>query len=399
MSEWGFDDRPAITRRGYEDPRGSRLRTFRWRVTAALLHLLWFTALRMSSSSSRSTLGFGIIGVGMIAHYHAQAIAATQGGRLVGVATRNAENGRAFAAKHAVPFVTTSVAELVARPDIDVVCITTPSGAHLEPALAAVRAGKHLVVEKPIEITVERTDELLRAADAAGVKISPIFQARFGEGARALKAAIEAGRFGRLVLASAYVKWHRSREYYNGWKGTLALDGGGAAINQGIHGIDLLQWFAGMPVEVYARKTRRVYEHIEAEDTLSATLHYPNGALGSIEATTAAWPGWSRRIEICGENGSARLEDDHLAEWKFRTALPEDDAIRAAGLDPAMASGAGAPNAISHHGHLRQIQDLIDSLRESRPLAINGHEARKAVALICALYASAQQAAPVKLGA
>jgi len=150
---------------------------------------------------------------------------------------------------------------------------------------------------------------------------------------------------------------------------------------------------------VYARKTRRVYDHIEAEDTLSATLHYPNGALGSIEATTAAWPGWSRRIEICGENGSARLEDDHLAEWKFRTALPEDDAIRAAGLDPAMASGAGAPNAISHHGHLRQIQDLIDSLRESRPLAINGHEARKAVALICALYASAQQGAPVKLGA
>jgi predicted dehydrogenase len=380
------------------DLRGSRLRTFRWRVTAALLHLLRFTALRMSSPSSRSTLGFGIIGVGMIAHYHAQAIAATQGGRLVGVATRNSENARAFAAKHAVPFVTTSVAELVARPDIDVVCITTPSGAHLEPALAAVRAGKHLVVEKPIEITVERTDELLRAADAAGVKISPIFQARFGEGARALKAAIEAGRFGRLVLASAYVKWHRSREYYNGWKGTLALDGGGAAINQGIHGIDLLQWFAGMPVEVYARKTRRVYEHIEAEDTLSATLHYPDGALGSIEATTAAWPGWSRRIEICGENGSARLEDDHLAEWKFRTALPEDDAIRAAGLDPAMASGAGAPNAISHYGHLRQIQDLIDSLRESRPLAINGHEARKAVALICALYASAQQGAPVKLG-
>jgi len=399
VSEWGFDDRPTITRRGYEDLRGSRPRTFRWRVTAALLHLFWFTALRMSSPSSRSTLGFGIIGVGMIADYHAQAIAATQGGRLVGVATRNAENARAFAAKHAVPFVTTSVAELVARPDIDVVCITTPSGAHLEPALAAVRAGKHLVVEKPIEITVERTDELLRAADAAGVKISPIFQARFGEGARALKAAIEAGRFGRIVLASAYVKWHRSREYYTGWKGTLALDGGGAAINQGIHGIDLLQWFAGMPVEVYARKTRRVYEHIEAEDTLSATLHYSNGALGSIEATTAAWPGWSRRIEICGENGSARLEDDHLAEWKFRTALPEDDAIRAAGLDPAMASGAGSPNAISHHGHLRQIQDLIDSLRESRPLAINGHEARKAVALICALYASAQQGAPVKLGA
>ena len=163
----------------------------------------------MNATTTTPALGFGIIGVGMIADYHAQAIAAATGARLVGIATRSAENARAFAAKHGVPFATTSVAELVARPDIAVVCITTPSGAHLEPALAAVRAGKHLVVEKPIEITTERADELLRAADAAGVKISPIFQARFGEGARALKAAIEAGRFGRIVLASAYVKWHR----------------------------------------------------------------------------------------------------------------------------------------------------------------------------------------------
>jgi len=347
--------------------------------------------------AAASPLGFGIIGVGMIADYHAQAIAAATGAKLVGIATRNADNARAFAQKHAVPLATTSVAELVARPDIHVVCITTPSGAHLEPALAAVRAGKHLVVEKPIEITTERADELLRAADAAGVKIAPIFQARFGEGARALKAAMVAGRFGRIVLASAYVKWHRSREYYTGWKGTLALDGGGAAMNQGIHGIDLLQWFAGMPDEVYARKTRRVYEHIEAEDTLSATLHYSNGALGSIEATTAAWPGWSRRIEICGENGSARLEDDHLAEWKFRAPLSGDDAIRAAALDPAMASGATAPNAISIQGHLRQIQDLIDSLRDNRPVAIDGYEARKAVALIRALYLSADRGAPVRL--
>src|SRR5688572_16789647 len=136
------------------------------------------------SSASPTTLGFGIIGVSMIADFHAQAIAHTHGGQLVGVATRNAENARTFAQKHKVPFATTSVDELVARPDIHVICITTPSGAHLEPALAAVRAGKHVVVEKPIEVTTERADELLRAADAAGVKVSPIFQARFGEGAR-----------------------------------------------------------------------------------------------------------------------------------------------------------------------------------------------------------------------
>lgn len=346
---------------------------------------------------SPRTYGFGIIGVGMIADFHAQAIAHARGGKLVGIATRNADNARVFAAKHAVPFATTRVEELVARPDIDVVCVTTPSGAHLEPALAAVRAGKHVVVEKPIEITTERADELLREADARGVRIAPIFQARFGEGARTLKAALEAGRFGRLVLASAYVKWHRSREYYSGWKGTLALDGGGALINQAIHAIDLLQWFAGMPAEVFCWKTRRVYGHIEAEDTASATLRFASGALGSIEACTAGWPGWGRRVEIIGEHGSARLEDDRLDKWEFREAQPSDEAIRAAKIDANAQFGAGAANAITHHGHLRQIQDLIDALDAGRPVAIDGHEARKAVALIRALYRSAESGAPVRL--
>ncbi len=352
----------------------------------------------MASSPAPSTLGFGIIGVGMIADFHAQAIAHTAGGKLVGVASRNLDNARAFAAKHRLPVATTSVEELVARPDIHVVCITTPSGAHLEPALAAVRAGKHLVVEKPIEITTERADELLRAADAAGVKVSPIFQARFGEGARTIKAAVDAGRFGRLVLASAYVKWHRSAAYYSGWKGSLKLDGGGALINQAIHGIDLLQWFAGMPSEVFCWSTRRVYQHIEAEDTATASLKFANGAFGSIEATTAAWPGWARRIEICGEHGSALLDGDHIAKWEFRDALPGDDAIRAAKDSAALGSGASEPGAISFEGHRRQIQDMIDAVRENRPVAIDGHEARKAVALIRGLYASAERGAPVKIG-
>ena len=349
------------------------------------------------SSRPSSTLGFGIIGVGMIADFHAQAIAHTRGGRLVGVATRNPENARAFAKKHHVEFATTSVEELVARPDIQVVCVTTPSGAHLEPALAAVRAGKHVVVEKPIEITTERADELLQAADTARVKVSPIFQARFGEGARTIKAAIDAGRFGRLVLASAYVKWHRSREYYTGWKGSLKLDGGGALINQAIHGIDLLQWFAGLPAEVFCWSTRRVYTHIEAEDTATASLRYPDGALGAIEASTALWPGWQRRIEICGEKGSAMLEDDHISHWDFQDAKPGDDVIRAKKVDAKMRSGASAPGAISFEGHRRQIQDLIDAVHENRPVAIDGHEARKAVALIRAMYRSAENGTTAKV--
>jgi UDP-N-acetyl-2-amino-2-deoxyglucuronate dehydrogenase len=348
-----------------------------------------------SAVSSPSVFGFGIVGVGMIADFHAQAIAHVRGAKLIGVATRNAENGRAFAQKHGVPFSTAEVNELVARPDIHVVCITTPSGAHRDAALAAIRAGKHVVIEKPIEITTERADEILRAADAAGVKVAPIFQARFGEGAKTLKAALDAGRFGRLVLASAYVKWHRSAQYYTGWKGTLALDGGGALINQAIHAIDLLQWFAGLPSEVFCWKTRRVHTGIEAEDTAAAALKFPNGALGAIEASTALWPGWQRRIEIAGESGSAMLEDDHLAHWEFRDEQPGDGAIRKAKVDAGMRSGAGAPNAISFRGHQRQIQNLVDSLQAGTPLAVDGHEARKAVALIRALYASAERGTPV----
>jgi predicted dehydrogenase len=344
-----------------------------------------------------STLGFGIVGTGMIAGYHAQAIARLDGAHLVGVASRSANAGRAFAEKHRVPFVAGSADELAARPDIHVVSIATPSGAHLEPALAAIHAGKHVVVEKPLEITTERVDRMLDAADKAGVRVAPIFQARFGDGARAVKAAVDAGRLGRLVLCTASVKWHRPAKYYTGWKGTLDLDGGGAVMNQAIHGLDLLQWFAGVPAEVFAWKTRRVHTGIEAEDTACATLRFPDGALGTIEATTAAWPGWSRRIELCGEHGSIQLEDDQITRWDFSKSEHGDDAIRATRRSDALGSGAGSPGAISIEGHVRQLQDFIDALRENRPPVIDGREGRKAVALVEALYQSAERGVPVRL--
>jgi predicted dehydrogenase len=351
----------------------------------------------MTPSSQPRPLGIGILGLGMVADFHAQAIAHVTGARLVAVATRNADKGRAFAAKHGAEFAGPSVDALVARPDVDIVCLTTSASAHLEPALVAIRAGKHLVIEKPLEITVERTDEILRAADAAGVKIAAIFQGRFGEGARTVKNAVAAGRLGRLVLASAAVKWHRTAQYYTGTRGTLAVDGGGAVIAQAIHAIDLLQWFAGMPTEVYCRSTRRVHTGIESEDTAAATLTFPDGALGTIEASTALWPGWQRRIELCGEHGSIALEDDHITRWDFRVAQPGDDAIRAARDQAALGTGASAPNAISFVGHQRQIQDLVDALREGRTPAVDGHEGRKAVALVRALYESAARGVPVKL--
>ena len=347
---------------------------------------------------SPAPIGFGIVGLGMIADFHAQAIAGVPGAKLIGACGRSLEKTQDFAAKHHAPFATTDLNELLARPDIHAICITTPSGAHLEPALAAARAGKHIVIEKPIEITLPRIDELLHATRAAGVKVMPIFQARFGDGARTVKTALTAGRFGRLTLASAYVKWQRTAEYYrDSWHGTRALDGGGALINQAIHAIDLLQWFAGLPSEVFSWNTRRVHTGIEVEDTAVATLRFPGGALGTIEATTAAYPGWARRIELCGENGSACLEDDRIVRWDFRESRPEDAAILSARADETMRSGAGAPNAISHHGHQRQIQNLVDAINAGAPLEVDGPEARKAVALILALYESAQKGAPIKI--
>jgi predicted dehydrogenase len=241
------------------------------------------------------------------------------------------------------------------------------------------------------------TDRILAEADKAGVRVGSIFQARFGDAARQLKAAVDAGRFGRMVLASCYVKWNRTAEYYTGWKGKIAEDGGGALINQAIHGVDLLQWFAGLPVEVFAWTTRRVHTHIESEDTCVAALRFGSGAFGTIEASTALWPGFSRRIEICGEHGSAVMEDDDITRWEFRVALPEDEQIRATRESGSMGSGAAAPMAIKFEGHLRQIQDFIDGIRERRPFFIEGREARKAVALVRAIYDSAASGTPVVL--
>lgn len=339
-------------------------------------------------------LGFGIVGTGMIAGVHAQAINAVDGATLIGVVSRDAERGRDFTALHGGTLVATSVEELVAHEAVEVVCITTPSGAHLEPALAAIAAGKHVVIEKPLEITTARVDALLAAAAQAGVKVAPIFQQRFSEGAQALKAAVEAGRFGQLTSAGCYVKWFREESYYTGsaWKGTQRYDGGGAVMNQGIHGVDLLQWLAGLPELVSAFTTRRVHQGIEVEDTAVASLRFPSGALGTIEATTAAWPGWAMRIELCGENGSARLEDGVITEWTFRDDDPADASIR--GGEAALGSGAANPGGISIEGHRRQIADLVTAVREDRALKIAGPDARNAVALINALYASAASGRP-----
>lgn len=350
---------------------------------------------------SNKAIGFGIVGTGMIANHHAMAIleaAKTSNVRLCGVLSRSPDGGRAFARKHETPSWTTDPDEFFSNGDIQVICVATPSGAHLEPALQAIAAGKHLIVEKPLEITKDRVDRLLDAADRAGVKVGAIFQARFSKGARAVKDAIDAGRFGKMVSCSAYVKWYRAPEYYRGsWKGTLGLDGGGAVMNQAIHAVDLLQWFAGMPQEVYAQTTRRVHESIEAEDTASALFRYRDGSFGVLEATTAAFPGWERRVEVCGSSGSAVIEDDRIVRWDFRESSDADEALKRALAGSDSLSGAGSPNQISIAGHVRHIEDMAAALTTGRALEVDGREARKTVELVCAIYRSANTHAPVTL--
>ena len=337
---------------------------------------------------------FALVGTGNIAGFHAEAIKQVVDARLVAAFSRS--NPTPFAQKYDCAAVT-SLDELLARPDVDAVCITTPSGAHADPALAAMRAGKHVLCEKPLEITPARVDSMLQCAKETGRILAAVFQSRFGQGAQKVKQAVDTGRFGRITLASAYIKWWRTQDYYDSgaWRGTWELDGGGALMNQGIHAIDLLQWLVGMPVEVKATTALLAHDRIAVEDTAVAALKYESGALGVIEGATSVFPGWSKRIEISGDRGSVILEDDHIKFWQFADESPEDDAVRKGAAGGAnIGGGASDPKAISTEGHRRQIEDLCRAIRDNGQPAIAGADARRAVSLISAIYESAKSGRP-----
>jgi UDP-N-acetyl-2-amino-2-deoxyglucuronate dehydrogenase len=345
-----------------------------------------------------SEIGFAIIGTGMIADFHATAIKAVPGAHLVAAYSRNAEACRTFADKQGCRAALT-LDELVADPRVKAVCITTPSGAHADGAVPFLEAGKAVLCEKPLEVTIEKVDRILDAAKRGGGLLAGVFQSRFGAGAQRLKAAIGAGRFGRLSLCSAYIKWWRSQEYYtsSSWKGTLALDGGGALMNQGIHAVDLLQWLVGLPEEVCAFKATLAHDGIEAEDTLTATLRFPQGALGVIEAATSAWPGDDLRIEIIGDRGSATIVNDKITRWHFAEPLPGDDEALKNEAGGKIGGGTADPKAIPTEGHRRLVEDLVAAINEGRQPMIPGAEARRAVALVRACYEAAATGRAVKI--
>lgn len=335
---------------------------------------------------------FGIIGCGVIAPIHAQAIQETPQAKLVAASDVVERNARLLAERWPVD-VYTDYRDMIARDDIDAVSLCVPSGLRAAIAEDCARAGKHILAEKPLEVTTERIDRMVRAADAAGVLLGCVFQSRFSDGARHVRKALDEGRFGTPVLGDAYIKWYRSQEYYESgaWRGTRKLDGGGALMNQGVHQVDLLLWFMG-PVRTVLARTGLVAHHgLEVEDLACALLTFESGAMGVIEASTAVYPGHAARVEVHGSAGSAVIEDGELRFWQFRADEPEDDAIRA-GLDRAAAlgSGAGDPTAaLTHEGHRRQIEDFAQAVLDGRKPAVDGREARHAIALIEAVYKSA----------
>jgi UDP-N-acetyl-2-amino-2-deoxyglucuronate dehydrogenase len=345
--------------------------------------------------------GVAIVGCGAIAPFHARALAELPDlARLVAVQTSQpAKADAVWAAYGTRGAVCGSVAELVGRPDVEVVIVCTPSGAHLEPALAAAAAGKHVVVEKPLEVSLERCDQLIAACRNAGVRLGAIFPSRFGDANRALAAAIAAGRFGRLTLADTTVKWWRPQSYYDQgqWRGTWALDGGGALMNQAIHNVDLLLAMMGPAAEVAAFAACRAHERIEVEDTAVAVVRFRSGALGTIQAATSAYPGLPKTIAVHGERGSVVIEQDRVATWQFAEELPEDAACRQLGTNFAGAGGAADPKAISHEGHRRQLADFLQALRTNREPEVGGQEARAAVELILAIYRAQAHGAVVQL--
>ena len=344
-----------------------------------------------------------VIGGGMIGYWHAEAIRQLPNAELVAVCDHGSGKAEKFGPRCACPLGTCDLERLIARDDVDVITIGTPSGSHAEIAELAAKHGKHCIVEKPLEISLERIDRMIAAHAASGTALGGIFNGRYVPTAGIFKQAVEQGRFGRITFGMAYGPWWRDQAYYDdgGWKGTQALDGGGAFMNQGIHTVDMLQWLLGPVRRVTAMVGTLAHERIEVEDTGAAVVEFANGALGTLACTTSMWPGKSRQIEVSGTNGTVSMGDSAFNTWQFREETPEDDAIRAQYLaKPTAAVGASDPSAgFSADSHRDNIADFLAALDAGQTPSIDGHAARKAVRIILAIYESARNGgAPVELG-
>jgi len=353
-----------------------------------------------------------INGIGAIAKLHALALRDIPGVELVAATCRTEEKGRTFEREFGCRWYP-DTAKMLRREKPDFVSIATPSGAHLEPAVAALKKGVHVICEKPLEINLRRIDRMIATAAKHRATLGAIFPQRFNPVIAAVHAAAAEGRFGSLAVAASYVPWWRDDAYYGPgrWQGTLALDGGGALMNQSIHGVDSLVWVAGAtmpdlppaanPVErVVAMTAVRAHdrERLEVEDTCVAVLELRNGGLGQLLAATSLFPGQLRRLLVGGRDGTAEVVEEQLTCWHFRGEQPDDAVIRDRFSGASSTSGGAAdPMAINYSMHTRNFEAFIDAIREGRRPALDGLEGRKAVAVVEACYKSARTGRPVKV--
>ncbi|MFH1006302.1 MAG: Gfo/Idh/MocA family oxidoreductase [Candidatus Latescibacterota bacterium] len=345
-------------------------------------------------------LGYGIVGCGVIGPWHAESVAHCSDAELVAVCDIDEEKGRAFAEKYGNVAFHREYKELLAREDVDVISVCTPSGAHAEVMIAAAEAGVHVLCEKPIEIQLDRVQAMIRAAKEHHVKLGCIFQRRTYEVSKKVREAVMRGDLGKMVLADAYLKYYRSQEYYNsaGWRGTWALDGGGALMNQGVHGVDLLMWLMGDdPIVSVTAKADHLVRDIEVEDTSVALITFESGAYGVIEGTTSVNPGEETKITLHGKLGTIILDEGKIGRWATTTG--EDDRAQEQEIEVAEEKGGGTgdPKAISISGHIALVNDMVQAIKEDREPMVTPESARKSVALILAIYESARTGKEVRL--
>lgn len=332
---------------------------------------------------------FGIIGAGLIADFHARAIQSLPNARLTGVCGTNSTKAKALSLKYNCKLFP-DYNRMLESPEIDIVTIATPSGAHMEPAVAAAEHGKHVICEKPLEITSDRMDNMIEAHKKSGTRLGGIFNYRYNESLTFLKQAVDKGRFGTITCASVFVPWWRPDSYYKGsWHGTINMDGGGALMNQAIHMIDIIQYLMGPPESLKAY-TATLGHRIEAEDTGIAIMRFRNGALGLIYGTTASFPGQYRRLEITGTKGTVIMEDNSLRLWHFEELNDDDSEIIKKFSRTEGGGGVSDPAAINFEPHARNIASFIKALEEDKKFELDAGEARKAVDIVLAIYRSAK---------
>ena len=335
----------------------------------------------------------GIVGGGNISETHARAAREIEGVEIAAINGGNQDKSARLGQLYGGAVYEDFERFLEHRP-MTMVAIGSPSGLHAEQGIAAARHGLHVLVEKPIDISTERADRLIDECERAGVKLGVFFQDRVAPDLIQLKDLIEADRLGKPILASARVKWYRPPEYYgqSGWRGTRAMDGGGALINQGVHTVDLLLWLMGNVTRVQSKAITALHR-IEVEDTIVATIEFSNGAVGTLEAATSVYPGYPRRLELTGSEGTIIVEHDRIISADLREPLDSFAEMEAGDFNPA----ATSPIVSDVRGHRRILEDFIHAIETNgRPLC-DGREGRRSVELVQAIYKSSRTGQGVTL--